>query len=66
MEGRMQETGGEKAAHIGGVSFSTLSQYHQDLLTKRIRDNEHNVFPQGNHKGENPATSSKIELAPKQ
>ena len=29
------------------------------------RDNEHSVFPRGNHKGENPATSSEIESAPK-
>ena len=29
------------------------------------RDNEHKYIPRGNHKGENPVTSSEIESAPK-
>ena len=37
-------------------------QVHQS----NTRDNEHSVFPRGNHKGENPATSSEIESVPKQ
>ena len=35
----------------------------QSNKTQEIRDT--NNFPQGNHKGENPATSSEIESAPK-
>ena len=41
------------------ILASYLREYHaQQLIT---RDNRHIYFPRGNHKGENPATSSKIE-----
>ena len=36
-------------------------QAHQSIT----RDSEHKYFPPGNHKGQNLATSSKIESAPK-
>ena len=35
------------------------------MHNNKTRDNEHKDFPQGNHKGENPATSSEIESTPK-
>ena len=38
----------------------------QQVQQSNTRDNEHSVFPQGNHKGEKPATSSEIESASKQ
>ena len=37
----------------------------QQVHQSNTRDNEHSVFTQGNHKGENPTTSSEIESAPK-
>ena len=37
----------------------------QQVQQSNTRDNEHNVFPQGNHKGEKPTTSSEIESTPK-
>ena len=38
----------------------------KQLQQSNKRDNEHSFFPRGNHQGENPATSSEIESAPKQ
>ena len=37
----------------------------QKVQQSNTRDNEHSVFHQGKHKGENPTTSSEIESAPK-
>ena len=37
----------------------------QQVQQSNTRNNEHNVFDRGNHKGENPATSLEIESAPK-
>ena len=42
-------------------SYLRESQVKQSIT----RDNEHKYFPQGNHKGENPTTSSEIESVPK-
>ena len=43
-------------------SFNLENNMHSNK-TQETRDK--NNFPQGNHKGENPITSSEIESAPK-
>ena len=44
------------------LGYYLREQKAQQSIT---RDNEHKYFPWGNHKGENHATSSKIESKPK-